>query len=362
VTQVTADNDKSVKGVRYYLPKPYLLVMPQADGAIAVDVIYLPDKSRSYAVDPSSHWSSYTFQVARDEKGLLNAIEFKASTTAVGQQLAQSAGAAAVQAYNMRAAQLAAVQAQVNAAQAAVDLAQATLDAAIATLASHSGAGEEVIKADKTAIAQAEAKLAAAKQTLQRAQIASQAVATSAAAGTIVTTTAPAPGTGFPNQAWPSAPVYALPEMFGPVLFAINDSGTSVELKAVTAEMKGSIPIPPETYRGGVEAKAQRAFETVRTALPAPVLAPAEFTVTPSSKSAVYAFDRPVAAVTAYELKNDADETVDVPVVFDEARRTVTVATSKLKPGTYRLALNFSYLVDRERGMAAKQTVKLVVK
>ena len=136
VRSVTDGKDATVVGVRYYLPKPYLQVTPQADGTISVDVVYLPDKSRAYAIDTSSKLSSYTFQVSRDEKGLLTAIEYKASTAAIGQQVATSAGAAAVQAYNMRAAQQTAVQSQVNTAAAAVDSANGGLLAAQAALSS----------------------------------------------------------------------------------------------------------------------------------------------------------------------------------------------------------------------------------
>jgi hypothetical protein len=141
VTKVSADNDATTKGVRYYLPKPYLQVTPQPDGTISVDVIFLPDKQREYAIDTSSHFSSYTFQIARDEKGLLTSLEYKASTTAVGQQLASSGGAYAAQSYNIKAAGLVAVQAQVNSAQTSLDTARTSEASAEAALASDQAHG-----------------------------------------------------------------------------------------------------------------------------------------------------------------------------------------------------------------------------
>jgi multidrug efflux pump subunit AcrA (membrane-fusion protein) len=326
--------------------------------------MYLPDKSRSYAIDPSSHWSSYTFLVARDEKGLLSAIEFKASTTAVGQQLAQSAGAAAAQAYNLRTAQLVAAQTQVNTAQAAVDTAQAATDAARAQLDSDlaTGAAPAAIAADRAALAQAEAKLAVARQALQRAQTTSQAVSTSISAGSVATTSGPTMGTSFTNPAWPPPTVYNLPEKFGPVLFAINDSGTSVELKAVTAHMPGSRLAQPAELREGVVGAAQPTFETVLAALPAPILAPLEHSVSRASKMVTFAFDRAIADIATAEVTGDTNARTDVTAALAEGKRTLNVDVSTLAPGTYRLSVTFTYPVDnRGHVMTATKNVKLTV-
>src|SRR5258708_40211062 len=84
VTPVTKANASMVKGIHYYLPKPFIQVTPQADGTVVVDVIYLPDKDHEYAIHTSSQLSAFTFQASRDEKGLLSSVEYKASTSIVG--------------------------------------------------------------------------------------------------------------------------------------------------------------------------------------------------------------------------------------------------------------------------------------
>ena len=61
VTKITPGNDATIQGIRYYLPKPFIQVTPQADGTMAVDVIYLPDKDHKYAINTSSHLSAFTF-------------------------------------------------------------------------------------------------------------------------------------------------------------------------------------------------------------------------------------------------------------------------------------------------------------
>src|ERR1700743_737459 len=87
VKKVDIDHPEAAVGVTYYLPKPFLVASPQADGTVNFDVIYLPDKSHEYAIQPSSSLSAHTFQISRDEKGFLNSVEYKADTSMVGQQL-----------------------------------------------------------------------------------------------------------------------------------------------------------------------------------------------------------------------------------------------------------------------------------
>ena len=88
VSRVDLDAEKPVSGLRYSLPKPFIQVVPQADGTVNVSVVYLPDSKNTYAIDTTSFMSSYAFQVSLDQNGLLNAVEFKQNTSAVGQQAA----------------------------------------------------------------------------------------------------------------------------------------------------------------------------------------------------------------------------------------------------------------------------------
>ena len=343
VSQVK-DGD-SVKGLRYYLPKPYLQAVPQADGSINVEVIFLPDRSRSYAIDTSSYLGSYTFQASRDEKGLLTALEFKASTTAVGQQLASSLGAYAVQAYNMQTAAAVAQQTQINTAQTALDTARSNLASAEATLASNlaNGAKPETILSDRAAVASAKAKADIAAETLLRAQTTAQLVSSpAAAAGTLAATTAPAIGTAFPQAgAWTQPPVLNLPQQFGPVLYAVNDDGKKVSLAAVKAKMDGTTPLASQP--------AQPAFKTTSAALGPPTLVPISQTQPASTKQATFVFDRPVEALTVPGSSITTDTTP--PAAADASAapklsadgKTVTVDTTKLKPGNYLVTVVYTY-------------------
>jgi hypothetical protein len=381
VTKVTDSNNATVAGVRYYLPKPYLQVTPQADGTISVDVVYLPDKTHAYAIATSSKLSSYTFQVSRDEKGLLTAIEYKASTTAVGQQLAASTGAAAVQAYNIRAAQQAAVQTQVNTAAAAVDTANATLQAANAALASDQAHGVQNLASDYNAVNQAAAKLQAAQQALQRVQTTAQAVSTSVASGTAASTTAPQMGNLFGQPTWNTAAVASLPSKFGPVLFAINDTVSgrveSVTLKAVTSSIPQSELAAKDELEDGVVRAAQPTFETVATALGPPTLFPLTQSVRISDKVAKVVFSRaicipskdcsqPSAAAVykspSHEDVNPKNQDPKKVGTLGNDYRTFAIDITKLSPGDYEIDLTFTYPVAPSQLMGpVTQKVKFTV-
>jgi hypothetical protein len=352
VSQVKG-KDSTTKGLRYYLPKPYLQAVPQADGTISVEVIFLPDKSRAYAIDTTSYMSSYTFQASRDEKGLLTTLEFKANTAAVGQQLASSLGAYAVQAYNMQTAAAVAQQSQINAAQTALDTARANLASAEATLASNlaNGAKPETIVTDRALVASSKAKADLAAETLLRAQTTTQLVSSPAAtAGTVATTTAPAIATALAAAgAWTQPPVLSLPQQYGPVLYAVNDDGTNVSLVAVKAALSGTTT--PAT-QAGVVREAQPAFKTTAAALGPPALTPITQSQPVSNKLATFVFDRPVKAMTTVASSTMADAVPPTAVDTSAAPKlspdlkTVTVDTTKLAPGKYVVTVAFTYVVD----------------
>jgi hypothetical protein len=362
-------NDSIVKGLRYYLPKPYLQAVPQADGTISVEVIFLPDKSRAYAIDTTSYMSSYTFQASRDEKGLLTTLEFKANTAAVGQQLASSLGAYAVQAYNMQTAAAVAQQSQINSAQTALDTARANLASAEATLASNlaNGAKPETIVTDRALVASSKAKLDIAAETLLRVQTTAQLVSSpTAAAGTLSTTTAPAIATALSAAgAWTQPPVLSLPQQYGPVLFAVNDDGTNVTLVAVRAALSGATT--PATQAGVVK-EAQPAFKTTAAALGPPTLLPITQSQPVSNKVATFVFDRPVKTITAVGSSTMTDTVPPVAVDASAAPKlsadlkTVTIDTTKLQPGKYVVSVLFTYVVDSAgTPLVSTKQVKLTI-
>jgi hypothetical protein len=371
VTPVTNDNDATVKGVRYCLPKPFIQATPQADGTIAVDVLYLPDRKQCYAIDSSSQMSSYTFKFSRDEKGLLTAIEYKGSTMAVGQQLAASAAAAEVQTFNIKAAQAAAVQTAVNMAQTAVDAAQSAADAAQATLMSDTASAAALpagavpsttLAADAAAVAAANAKLQVAKQALDRTRSTAQAVAITATAGSPVTTTGPTMGTAFGQPTWNSPINYSLPDAVGPVLYTVNDriekdaAGKPlpevVELVAVKANYPSRLGVehyPYEQDEKGVTltGDAQPTFATTTSALGPPMLLPSSQIVPAAAKQVTFLFDRPITGMIGNVFKDAATpvDTSVVPTVSDD-KKAILVDTSKLKAGIFIVKVTISYSAD----------------
>jgi hypothetical protein len=372
VTHVTPGNQATVQGVRYYLPKPFLQVVPKADGTVSVTVIYLPNTSREYAVDTTSLASSYTFQIARDPLGLLSGVEYKADTTAVGQQLAASAQAAAVQSYNLNASQLATVQAQVNAAQSAVDAATSALAVAQAALSSDTANPSTTasqLATDNSNVQQAMARLQAAQDVLRRTQASSQNVANTISTATPVTTSGPTMGTALtaPNL---TPPLYNLPSKFGAVLFAVNEDANGVSLTAVTSEIPGTGLGSKGELNEGVKDVAQRTFDTIGTALGAPLLQPAFQTAKLSDKQAVFTFSRAITGVSGFIVQTDATPPVPATIPsspdgpLQDDHKTLKLDISKLSAGsTYVITMNYIWPVDSDRhhDLTATAQVKLTV-
>jgi hypothetical protein len=352
VTHITPDNQATVQGVRYYLPKPFLQVVPKADGTVAVTVIYLPDTKREYAVDTTSQLSSYTFQIARDPLGLLSGVEYKADTTAIGQQLAASAQAAAVQSYNLNASQLASIQTQVNTAQSAVDTAVSALAAAQAALSSDTAnlpaaasTTPSQLATDNSNVQQAIAKLQAAQQVLARTQAASQYVPNTISASTPVTTSGPTMGTALVAPAL-TPTLYNLPSKFGVVLYAVNEDANGVSLKAVTTEIPGTGLGSVDELHAGVNASAQRTFDTVGTALGAPSLSPAVQSVKLTDQQAVFTFSRAITSLSSDGFTVQTDTTPPVSATIPSSPNPLQADHMTLKLDIRQLTAGSTYVIN----------------
>lgn len=382
VNKVTEANNATVEGQRYYLPKPIIIVAPQADGTVSVTVDYLPDKTHEYAINAKSRMSSYTMQISTDIRGLLTAVEYKASTTAVAQQLAASAGAAAAQAANVSSAQLLAVQTAVATAQATVDTDKQAADAAHAQLTSDEGAPSGAVTptalaADAASAATADAKLADARAVLTRTQASVQLVAANAAAATPTTTTGPTMGTIFGQPTWTPPAQLSLPQAYGAVVFTVDDSIESktekVALRAQTGALQDTIQcvegakgcLGGAKWQDGVTPAAQPVFATTNTALGPPKLTIADPVVKRADKTATFSFDRPIASWTSQTVVTDAHPpgpTAVTPVLGDD-NKTVTVEVNKLSPGKYVLTATATWNADNQghilpQSVSVKFTVK----
>jgi len=75
------------EGYRYSLPAPFLLVQPQPDGTATYTWIYLPDKSKTFAIEQHSFISKFTLDVTL-QNGLLTSVKSKIDETGVAAKVA----------------------------------------------------------------------------------------------------------------------------------------------------------------------------------------------------------------------------------------------------------------------------------
>lgn len=88
------DSEKAgsnTQGIQYSLPIPVIRVTPQANGAMTVNVDYLPDPNNTYVIRTSSLISSYTLDVQR-ENGMLKSVSLDSKSDAVVAALTESGG------------------------------------------------------------------------------------------------------------------------------------------------------------------------------------------------------------------------------------------------------------------------------
>ncbi len=197
-------------GIPYYLPAPFLKVTPAADGTVTVDIVYLPDPDRQYAVAARTVLAKYKLLVELDDYQLLKKVDLTGSSADVAEQVAKSAGETAKAAITAEQAERKAAkdkeEAVAKARKDAVDAARkAVEDAELALLKTPEGATPEERKKSGLDLLdeQATRDAAAAKLTALEASSSgvSSALADKSAAGTA-----------------------------GPLLFRIVDDGKTVSL------------------------------------------------------------------------------------------------------------------------------------
>ncbi|HWM89385.1 MAG TPA: hypothetical protein VN493_01315 [Thermoanaerobaculia bacterium] len=85
----------TTEGVRYYLPKPYLLVQPAPDGTITVSTVFLPDKDRQYAVQTRTTLGKFKLTMNLSDEGFLTDFGWKPDGTELAKAAAEQAGTVA---------------------------------------------------------------------------------------------------------------------------------------------------------------------------------------------------------------------------------------------------------------------------
>jgi hypothetical protein len=229
--------DANVAGVRYSLPKPFLLVKPSptGDGTFTVEVIYLPNEDRTYAISGKTKRGKFSLDVTTEE-GLLKKVGWNSTGTAESDTaIAKTAGDLAKSAIDKRAAEdkegetkaeaeRKALAADVKTARENAEaktlntkLAELELQAAQAAVANP----EKPTAEERAAIRAAQLKLDKAREEQREAEERlRRRQAELLAAG----------GIGAANKPMGADTTKAKAMFFGPMLYEIRDNAGSVDL------------------------------------------------------------------------------------------------------------------------------------
>lgn len=230
--------DTKTAGLRYSLPRPFVLIVPNqiGDGGFATEVVYLPDECQTYAIDARTKFGKYQLDMTVKDgmlsKVVWNQKDSQATTVegirASGEILkgelerrekekgeaakkSQDAIKAAEEAVEKAATELASKQLEVELAEAKVASAQA-------------GVAEDPSVTTRAALREAQLLL---QQAIIRRDRAARDVE-------LAKTELEEIPQDNPGAAKPAvAEMEAVPEFWGPVLYEVVDTGTSVELVAV---------------------------------------------------------------------------------------------------------------------------------
>jgi hypothetical protein len=207
------DDSANVPGIRYSLPKPFIQVTPNADGSVAVEVVYLPDADNTYAIDAAAYASSLTLDIQL-EKGFLKKVEMKPDATTVTEQAIKTAGEVGSKVLDAEKAsqeaqrkKIEAADAKVKAAEEAVVKAKLEVELAQIDKASADRGKDETAKEKaRVELEKAQARLRVAERALDELKASRGALAAARADGE---TTAKPTTKGF--------------EIRGPVLYAVQE-------------------------------------------------------------------------------------------------------------------------------------------
>lgn len=92
VKRIDPTGEGSEEGIRYSLPKPFILVTPSHDGSVAVEVMMMPDPDNTYAIASHSFLSTYALDIGV-EKGMLKRVGSKIDSTQVASDAIKASGA-----------------------------------------------------------------------------------------------------------------------------------------------------------------------------------------------------------------------------------------------------------------------------
>lgn len=98
------DEDFTQRGVRYYLPQPFLMVTPSAEHAgVDVKPVMMPDYTRAYTIDSHTIMSKSGLTIETDN-GLLKVVKASGDPSATAGAAIEAAGAVGVEMLKLEAA------------------------------------------------------------------------------------------------------------------------------------------------------------------------------------------------------------------------------------------------------------------
>lgn len=355
VTRVDAAKSSDAPGLRYSLPKAFILASPDADSTrVTAEVVYLPDEENTYGIETSTVMSQGTFQATITEDGLLQAVTYKPDSTAVPAKAAGTIGVGAKAFVDRSVALRDAKATAVNTAQADVDAA----DQKVKTLKKKldvPGLTDDEKKSLRTMLAEAEADLDAKKAKLARVRRSRPTVSAAAAAADDPAASDEEASGGDPPADVPKPAGVSKTVLGGrgPTLYAIvegvDDSNDPVvRLRAVRVKVsdrpEDGTKVPTFKVVDGLSKAA-----TTRPAAEAKLLSTRTLAV-PAGTAAVYKVDASVLGKvvalqpigTRVEPKSDQVPAVTLPATppvpkLDSTNSAVTVDTTGLQKGQYKV-------------------------
>lgn len=161
-------------GIRYSLPKPFLLVTPDpsGDGTVKTEVVYFPDETQTYAIDAATKRGKYSLDVTIKD-GLLGKVAWSRSDAALAAEAAKAIGDAAKAAADQVKTDRDAREAKAKEEQKAAKEEIKTLEDALDGKKLDVELAEEEVRSAQTAAetAQGDAARTAAQSTLRAAQL-----------------------------------------------------------------------------------------------------------------------------------------------------------------------------------------------
>jgi len=348
-------------GLRYCLPKPMIVVLPNGDGSLTAQVAYLPDEEHAYGIKTWSRLGTHNVDI-EVAGGLLKKVAWGADSEAVAAQAVVATGAVTKSALAAYAQAQATKQTNINTAADSLATAEGNLAVARAKLETLQepglGATSAEIKNQRILVTENEVKVETAQKALatvkrRKVLLSPAAVSVPAMAPSAPTVTAgAAPALPAPLGGLISAGPYER-KVHGGMLLAIDERQETTGDKLRTVVLR-PVKVVNSSQPGQPNPPEQPAYDTKAFSLRPLSLSPkGEQTVAPGTNGAMvltYTLSRDCHDITDVELKkldaNHKPQPVKKPAVSLTSATSLTVNLAGYDPGRYRLWLVLKHVMD----------------